>query len=291
MMLKDYMKKIFWLIFVALMPCSTLWAQQDKLVNQLLSAEYNLSTQAAGRGVFNAYQSYCDEHSLIFSPAPQAVQQYLKNRPNLPDVLEWKPSYAKIAKSGEWGFTTGPVSWQFVGNTRRYGQYVHVWKKDQKGEWKLAYQARMEHPKPGKKLTQRFDNPTDRNFTKLRSQARIKQREDIIFSTDQLFATVLKADNPTAFKEFFLPYSRFYFPRTEPLIGAQEAIDFVRKNDINILSSVDKVDRSYSGELALSYGDASIYYGKDPDKHGYLRIWELQEDKLWKVVVDLYVER
>jgi len=269
------------------------FAQQDptEQVNQLITAEYNMSILAAKRGVLAAYKTFGDENTIFFSPAPTNAQVYLKSKPEIPDVMTWKPIYAKVSKSDEWGFTTGPISWQSVGFKKKYGEYLCLWKRDRKGEWKIAYRAISEHGQPSNNVNTVFESPEDNRYRKSRSKARLRQREDIILSTDQLFATILKADNQTAFNEFLTENARIYLPTYNPIIGLGNIKSTLKKQDITIESSEDKVDRAYSGELAFSQGDATIRKGDKLTKCYYIRIWELQDDAMWRVSVDMYFEK
>ena len=272
---------------------TVVFAQQDpsEQVNQLISAEYNFSILSAKKGVLTGYRTFSDENSIFFTPAPMPMANYLKNKPNIPDVMQWKPNYAKVSKSDEWGFTTGAISWQRVGHPKQYGEYLNVWKRDRKDEWKIAYRAISEHGKPKGSAGIVFESPENHKYIKSRSQARLKQREDIILSTDQLYATILKADNNTAFKEFLTADARTYLPGYDPIIGLKNIQSTLKQQDINIESIEDGVDRAYSGELAFSHGDALIRQGDKLTKCYYVRIWELQEGSIWKVSVDMYFKK
>ncbi|GAA4783095.1 hypothetical protein GCM10023231_08430 [Olivibacter ginsenosidimutans] len=284
------MLRIIWIACCIAFISNKAIAQQDpsEQVNQLISAEYNLSVLATKKGLLTAYQTFSDENTIFYTPAPTKVTDYLKNKPNLPDVMQWKPIYAKVAKSDEWGFTTGAITWQKVGSPKKYGEYLCLWKRDRKGEWRMAYRAISEHFEPYRKISVDFESPANNKYRKSRSRARLKQREDIILSTDQLYATILKADNKTAFKEFLTDGARIYIPGYNPVIKLDKIQAFLEKQDINIESVEGKVDRAYSGELAFSQGDAIIRQGNKVTKCYYIRIWELQENAMWKVSVDMY---
>lgn len=269
------------------------YAQQEaqEQVNQLISAEYNMSVLAANRGVLTAYRTFSDENTIFFTPSPKNAVDFLKNKPSLPDVMSWKPVFAKVAKSDEWGFTTGPINWQRIGFSKKYGEYLCIWKRDRKGEWKIAYRAETEHGKPLGNINTTFESPADNKFRKSRSKARLKQREDIILSTDQLFSTILKADNQTAFNEFLTQNSRLYLPKQQPVIGLEHIKTFLKKQEITIETIAGDVDRAYSGELAYSHGNAVVMQNDETLNCHYIRIWELQENAMWKVIVDMYFER
>lgn len=265
---------------------------QTGQIGGLVTAEYNMASMAKDRGLLTALKWASDKNTLWYTPTPMSTEQYLGGRPNLPDVMTWQPNFAKVAMSDEWGFSTGPISWQSVGSYKHYGEYLSLWKRNDKGEWKLAVRAISEHGKPVFKASQVLANPGNDQYVKVRSKARLKQRADIIASTDKLFATILKADNPTAFKEFHTTETRTYVPGFEPVIGEASMQRFLTREKLAITSEPGElVDRCYSGELAFSTGEATISQGTQVKHCDYLRIWEKQEDQLWKVIVDMYVEK
>lgn len=280
-------------VFYGLLAISPgLFAQQEVgQIGSLITAEYNMGNIGKSRGLLAAFNWATDKSTLLFVPEPVAAPDYLKDRPALPDVMTWQPSFAKVAMSDDWGFTTGATTWQRVGSHQRYGEYLSLWKRDQKGEWKLAFRAVTEHGRPVFKASHVYANPESDQYVKVRSKTRLKQREDIIASTDQLFATILKADNATAFKEFHSDQTRFYVPSFEAVVGVDDVQRFLKREKLSITSEPGSVDRSYSGELAFSTGEATISQGISVKHCHYLRIWEKQENNLWKVIVDMYVER
>ncbi|WP_028298438.1 hypothetical protein [Olivibacter sitiensis] len=261
-------------------------------IGSLVTAEYNTASMAKDKSLLTALRWASDKNTIWYTPSPVSTEEYLGKKPSLPDVMTWQPTFAKVAMSDEWGFTTGPISWQSVGRHKQYGEYLSLWKRNPKGEWKLAFRAISEHGKPVFKASKVLENPQGEHYVRLRSKARLKQRIDIIASTDQLFATILKADNPTAFKEFYTEETRMYVPSFEPVIGESAAQGFLTREKLAITSEPGTtIDRSYSGELAFSTGEATISSGTMVKHCDYLRIWEKQEDNLWKVIVDMYIEK
>jgi hypothetical protein len=51
-----------------------------------------------------------------------------------------------------------------------------------------------------------------------------------------------------------------------------------------------KADRSYSGELAFSYGNASIAKNGENKPYHYVRIWEMQSGFEWNIILEIYIE-
>src|SRR5690606_42135923 len=80
----------------------------------------------------------------------------------LPYTTLFRSVFDKIAKSNEWGFTTGPITWQNEGFGKKYGEYLSIWKRDRRDRWKIAVRAEIEHPNESRE-------PQDRKSTRLNS--------------------------------------------------------------------------------------------------------------------------
>jgi hypothetical protein len=280
---------IFISCFLSLLSFSSK-AQVD-MVGQIVAADYYSSELAANKGVLAGLKHGVDQNTIFFQPAPEKAYFYLKNMPNIPDEISWKPVMAKIAKSNEWGFTTGPMVSSITGMQKNYGEYLTVWKRNRKGKWMIAYRAEIKHPKPSTEEGIEFVNPANQKFIRQRSKARLEQREEIITSTDRLMGTVLTADNRVGYDEFLAEDSRLLFSGFLPIVGKKNIQNFLIKNKIDIKTTPIGVDRSLSGEMAFSYGDAKVIKDNVVQNFYYLRIWELNNEFKWNVLVEMLFEK
>jgi ketosteroid isomerase-like protein len=268
----------------------TLQAQLPGKVGSLLSVDRSTSRLSEVEGPYAALKSVTDKNSIFFAPKQTSGLAYLKNRPNIPDLMKWEPRFAAVSKSMEWGFTTGTVHFQRVGAVKRQGEYLTVWKRDQKGVWKIKLRGVTDHHgyKESPPLT--LMEPDTSRYLRHRSKVRLQQRADMISSNDMLFSTVLKSDNAAAYREFLAEDARLIFPWQEPLIGKKNIQNFLQKQKIQIQTQYVDVDRAYSGEMAYSYGTAVVTKGNTTMYCQYIRIWELQEDFQWKVLIEFFSE-
>ncbi len=266
-------------------------AQSNNMVGQIVAADIYDSELSANKGSLEGLRNSLDRNSIYFKPAPEPALDYFRTRPNIPDSISWHPVLAKIAKSNEWGFTTGPINWQNEGFGEKYGEYLTVWKRDRRGKWKIALKAEIEHPNPSKEESIKFVNPANEKYFKQQSDVRLDQREDIVRSTDRLMGTILMADNAVAYKEFLGENARMLFAGYAPQIGKENILNFLKTNKIEIKTENIEVDRSYSGELAYSYGSAKVIKNNRVENFYYIRIWELNEDFKWNVIVEMLFEK
>ncbi|WP_118193781.1 DUF4440 domain-containing protein [Albibacterium indicum] len=279
--------KVFFLFFFPF----AVFAQTDNLVGQIVAADIYDSELSLNKGPLEGLTNSIDKNTIYFKPSPEPASEYFETRPNIPDVVSWRPVYAKIAKSNEWGFTTGPVSWQNSGFAKKHGEYLNIWKRDRKGRWKIALRAEIEHTDASREKTFKFVNPEDTKYFKQRSDSRLKQRAEIVTSTDRLMGTVLRADNAVAYKEFLADNARLLFSGFSPQIGKENIINFLKENKIDIKTENVAVDRSYSGELAYSYGDAKVIKDDRVQNFYYIRVWEVNDEFKWNVLVEMLFEK
>lgn len=266
-------------------------AQLPSKVGSLLAADKAAARKAASEGPHSALLSVVDRNSVLFVPAPVNALDHLNSRPNIPDIMTWETNFALVSKSLEWGITSGPISFQRIGARKRQGEHLTVWKRDRKGDWKIDIRAEVEHHGNKQHIDAVFFEPDDKFYIKHRSKVRLKQREDIVLSNDKLFSSVLKSNNEAAYQEFLAEDARMLYPWFPPTIGKKAILAFLKKQKIEIVTEPEKVDRAYSGEWAYSYGTATIYQEDKPAKYNYIRVWQLQEDFQWRVLIEMLFER
>lgn|SRR5690606_12420309 len=283
------LKTVF--IACAFIPSHILFAQLPEKVGGLITADRNAAIIAKAQGPHAAFSSIIDKTSTFYVPSAVNALNYLNNRPNIPDVLNWEPNFALVSKSLEFGVTSGSMEFQKVGAIKRYGQYLTIWKRDKKGVWKVDLRAEVENYGKQTAKDLKFQEPDDSWYLKHRSQVRLKQREDIVQSTDQLFSTIAKRDTEAAYREFMAEEVRFYYPWQNEIEGKNNVINFIKKQRIDIVTEPLKVGRAYSGEYAYSQGTATIHSKDKAVKFNYLRVWELKDDYQWRVILEMMFER
>ena len=283
-------KIIVYTILFALNTGLALGQAVDK-VGQLVSAENYFAAMAKEKGVKKAFLAVSDENTLIFRPGPLSAVKYFKKQSDSLGSLNWEPAFARISKSGDWGITSGPSTYRASDTSKIiYGDYVSVWKKNSKGVWKLAIDLGIHHKKPKSSPALVFQNARNEIYQRQHSGNRLQQRESVVLSSDQLMGTILKADDQIAFKEFIAEESRLLFPGHEPIVGKKAIMSFWQKQGFNLSSESIKADRSFSGELAYTYGNATVQHKGINKKYHYVRIWEVQQGYNWNVILDIYTE-
>ena len=256
-------------------------------VSSLVAAENYFSSLAKEKGIRKAFLTVSDDQTILFRPAPVKATDFFDKRNDIEAQLSWHPTLAKISKSGDWGFTTGPFEFK-TDSALSYGQYVSVWKMNNKGVWKLAIDMGINHPKPKNEPQLAFYDPKSSKFFRQRSAARQKQRKEMILTSDRLFSKTLINYSNLAYNVFLAEEARFLFPGFEPLIGKSTITDFLRNQELEITTEVTDADRATGSDLAYSRGTANVTYKGKSQPYYYLRIWEVQDGHKWNVILEVY---
>jgi ketosteroid isomerase-like protein len=256
-------------------------------VSSLVAAENYFAGILKEKGIKKAFLAVSDDETIVFRPNPVKAVDYFGKQKSSEGELSWKPSLAKISRSGDWGFTTGPFELKANGNTS-FGQYVSVWKMNSKGVWKLAIDLGISHAQPKKEPELFFSDPKNSKFFRQRSEARRKQREEMVLTTDQLFSKTLSKYNNLAYNVFLADNARLLFPGYEPIIGKTPITDFLRLQEIKIMTEAKKADRATGSDLAFTYGSASITHKNLTKQYNYVRIWEVQDGHKWNVILEIF---
>lgn len=257
-------------------------------VQSVVSAENFFASTTLEKGVKKGFLQVSDQNTMVFRPGPVRAREFYSAAKEDSTYLHWYPTFARIAQSGDWGFTSGPYVVRPAGSTEEgYGQYLSVWKKNSRGVWKLAMDIGVSHPKPSAKPELDYASPATGKYFKQRSDNRLQQRKDIVATTDELMGTAQRVSGSKAYQEYASPDFHFLFPGSEPLIGSRQVEEFLDKRGIRINTTHTAVDRAFSGDLAYTYGTAHVTRKSKTDIWHYVRVWELRNGK-WYVLFEVF---
>lgn len=138
---------LFVLVTLLLFSCTTkLNLEQEK--QNMMQADIDFSNRSVEVGYQQAFIDYAATDVVLLKPnmnpivGIDALKQHYVGKSDSLIKLTWKPSYAKIAKSGELGYTYGIWDAEILGGENKgqifHGTYATVWEKNEKGEWKFV---------------------------------------------------------------------------------------------------------------------------------------------------------
>lgn len=260
--------------------------KSDGTTKSLVNADKAFAEKAIKSGIKTAYLDVSIENTLVFRPNPVNAKTYYASQPNTKN-LSWKPSFAKVSKSGDWGFTSG--AYEINDTKKEYGQYLSIWKA-RNGKWELALDLGIEHNKPLIPVKEEFIEPNGKYTPKLFSTKDAAVGMEIIYDTERTLNTSLKSFGIAALGGFLNNDARLLFTGNEPIIGKTNIMSFTANMVENINFKNVGASKANGGELAYTYGVATFDYkgGDLRESFNYVFIWERQADHNWNIILQIY---
>ena len=282
------MKTLFSTTFAVALTLSAFAQKSDGSTKSLVNAEKDFAKSIAKKGDKESYIEYSSANTLVFRPNPVNAKTFYASQTKGMNEVSWEPNFAKVSRSGDLGFTTGP--YEVDGATKKYGQYLSIWKAEN-GTWKLAIDLGTESNKPLAKFTDRFEEPKDRMKPKaFINEKEIKAGKDIILTTEKSLNTMLKTHGIAAFGGFLTNNARLLFPGNEAIEGKGKVISFYNGMVSKINLKTTGVDKALGSDLAYTYGVATIDYRADlRESFNYVFIYEKAADSSWNLIVQAFV--
>ncbi len=238
------------------------------------------------KGTRAAFLEFLADDGIVFRPGPLNGKEVWGKRPENGFDLIWEPTLAVIARSGNFGYTTGPAKWRankkeekFLG----YGQFVSIWKKQKDGSWKVALDCGIENPKPTEECDPlEWSVPEDIQSTKNADG----RRKTPLPESHQKFVDASKANSADAILGVAAEEIRVYREGSFPAEGKDAAGALLRAKAGKMSFEQLGGDMSSSADLAYCYGKYSLSRDANTEAGHFFQIWQTDAVGAWKLVVD-----
>jgi len=267
------MRKLIALAF--LFSVNQLHAQKN--IDGLINAEKSFAAYSVQNSTKDAFLKFVDSNGIVFDQAkPVNGIEFWSKREKRPFILEWHPQFAEIASSNDFGYTTGP--WTFQTRPANdtilaRGQYSTVWHIDAKGEWKFLVDLGVGNT-PANSLS----------AVKKVDAKKIKgnPNTDEVTKAEQNFINAYKQNKVDAYKNYLSAQSILnrngYLPATEN----NDQSKLISETPSNIQYSIQGSGIASSGDIAYVYGNTVI----NDKNENYLHIWR-KEKTGWKLALEV----
>ncbi|TDQ07682.1 nuclear transport factor 2 family protein [Pedobacter metabolipauper] len=281
------MNKFLYTLVAACMTTIGAYAQRtDGTTKSLVKTETEFAESLAKHGAKTAYTEFASANGLVFRPNPVNAKSYYAGQPESKNI-SWTPAYARVSRSGDWGFTTGPYT--ETGEKTSYGQYFSVWRANNSAKWELILDLGISHNKPLNKVTTQIIEPKDSYRPKFLNDRQRATGAEVIATTEATLSTTLKSYGIPAFAGFVNHDVRILFPGYEPILGKDKALAFFNSMFAKVALKTTKVDRADGGDLACSYGVATVDYKADlRESFNYVFVYESQADHTWNLIAMVF---
>jgi ketosteroid isomerase-like protein len=250
----------------------------------VIAVEREFAADGATRGWAASFRRYHAPDAIVLQPDPIKAEITLaKVEGDGPNTLLWRPAYAGIARSGDFGFTTGPV--QIRGKEGVTGHYFTIWRKQADGGWKWIFDAGCEVRDPTP-LPADADVPTLPVASSGAGSA--KAAIDAVSAAED----AVSVDARGAVGRFIASLSadaRVNRAGLQPAAGQPAAADLMRKDGTMTFKSLIR-ESSSSGDLVFTLGETRDQFeGKERLRYS-ARVWQLRPEG-WRLVFDELVPR
>src|SRR5690348_12759086 len=131
-------------------------------IDGLVKAERSFAAYAVAHGIKPSFLQFADSSGILFDKgrSRNAIQLW-NERESRAGILNWLPDYVEIAASHDFGYTTGP--WTFQPNSihdsiAARGRFITVWHVSQNGDWKFLVDLGVANiPAPADTILQKVE--------------------------------------------------------------------------------------------------------------------------------------
>ena len=269
-------------------------AHADPHFDALVKAERDFAADAPVIGIAQAFGKHMAPDSVVFRPLPVEGRVAFANSasaPPSPITLEWGPSHAEIAASGDMGYTFGPAVYKAKpGATGPDGKplpaepwftdFFSIWVRNEAGQFFNVLDQGVSDPKTA--LTDdvvRLGSATPANdATRLPVAETSARLQQLLWADRKLAGALATADADKAFRDMLSADA--YLLRDG--VGVRKASESTAPQATVPLMQLSAIRMSAAGDLGATAG----FGGDEKSPQTYQRAWRWIDGQ-WKVVVDL----
>jgi ketosteroid isomerase-like protein len=248
-------------------------------VRAVVDAERKFYQLGQEQGTRAAFLAFLAEDGIVFQPGPVNGKEVWSKRQEKGLDLIWEPTFAAIARSGDFGYDTGPAKWRAnkkEPNFTGYGHFISIWKKQKDGAWKVALDCGIENTKSDVKPPLQLVIPKNRGQGTLES---LQQTQDA-------FVVTARLDFTKAFRQFGGDEVRLYRDGSFPTVGKKDAVELLGSEQAGVALEIMKTDASSSADLAYDYGKYSDTRSQPPKAGHFFQVWQTDAAGAWKLMLD-----
>ncbi len=228
-------------------------------LDSLVEAERAFAQTCQEKGIRESFLAFLADEAMVFRPHAVSGRKWYQERPASSGVLSWEPSFADVAASGDFGYTTGP--WEYKqartdSQSVAFGHFVSVWKKQANGEWRVVIDEGIDHPQAAARPTkvETSSKPSAAKVVDGRIEDVAAERQKLL-KTDQQFSDRSAANGTvTAFGFYVASDVRLCRHGSLPFVEKEAAQAILSEKPCRLAWQPIAGDLSASGDLGYTYG-------------------------------------
>jgi len=248
----------------------------QKSIDGLIQAERSFAAYSVAHSTKEAFLHYLDSNGIVFDQAKAVNGIQLWNAREIrPGILNWWAEYAEISSSNDFGYTTGPWTFQPTINDTvvARGQYTTVWHINKNGEWKFLIDLGVGNT-PAHSL---------KDVTQFTADKRaISKKDTSLIAAEKDFLELFNRNPAEAYKKYLSKQSLLNRMAHTPAITSEDQRAVISSTLSSIQFTIDGWNMSPGMDIAYIYG-RTILNGKSEN---YQRIWRHEKDG-WKIALEV----
>ena len=265
-------------VCAVLAACSSLPAS-DETARGLAHAETAFAAQSMREDMRRAFIAHFAPDGQFLRGKWVAARAWLEPRPAPPIVLDWRPQYVEVARSGDMGLSTGP--WKLTSRddpaaAPAYGQFVSLWTRAKGEPWRVLVDHGISHDGP-----QLWDAPlvarTSPAVSGPESLPAAEAELDRLSRGDGGLVAAYRArgaDDLRLYRTGEAPHASRDAALASPTVAAKRAAWWI-----------ERYDASASGDFGYAFGRYTVPPATATVGH-FFRVWR-RETAGWRIVVDV----
>ncbi|MBE7169585.1 MAG: hypothetical protein INR73_03300 [Williamsia sp.] len=246
-------------------------------VDALLNAERSFASTAASTSTRKAFLGFLDSSSIVFSQG-EILNGYTRWSRDIPEdssLLLWRPRFAVLSASGDFGCTMGPSEYRpdrAAQTAGHFGHFASLWHRSKTGRWTVLCDIGIHHNDPA---------PDEERVVRRALQPAGGVRADTaeVTEREQEFIEAYKSGKRGLLKEYSVPDAWILVNDRQP-VHSREMDDF----DETVLGhyQFEPVGRwlSPAGDMLVSYGKTTA----NQKKANYMWVWIADRGK-WQLMM------
>lgn len=248
----------------------------------LAAAETAFAAHSVRQDMRAAFMAaFADDGVFIRDIGWAVSNNWLRDRPAPPIVLDWRPRYVEVATSGDLGLSTGP--WKITSKAdpsaaAAHGQFVSLWRRTGSGPWQVVVDLGIGHKEPAL-----WDAPLEARMVPTSGGASAAS----VVEAEAQFARAMAQSGPrAAYEGQGAADLRYYRNGQAPVASRAAALVSPAMGADRWVFTVVRSETAASNDFAYTRGTFAAPAVPTKVRGYYMRVWR-REAGQWRIVMDV----
>jgi ketosteroid isomerase-like protein len=247
-------------------PCAS-----DRLaLRGMVETEYAFAEQARA-SVRGAFLDYLAEDSWVLQPRPERGRALYLAAKESTAQLQWYPTHASIAASGDLGFSTGPWVYTATNGTQAAGHFLTVWRRDSACRWSVVLDGGIENAAPANHEPKLAPDQVS-YIASAPPPPRLIADEAPSHAVSDFQDGAEKAGFAAALRTYTRIADFRFYTDGRPIMGVAAATDYLAAHPVS--GAFRQVARGQAADSTLLYTVGELADAHGQSTHSYVQIWQ-----------------